>query len=73
MIGASFLGSIWAQRNRMAFKGDFKKENVIFRDMQFLVFDWIRCRSKGGMTVSLDSWICNPANAMSSCIALASR
>ncbi|KAJ9538095.1 hypothetical protein OSB04_030828 [Centaurea solstitialis] len=47
VIGAAFLWSIWEQRNRKAFNGEFKNEQAICRDVQFLSFDWIRSRAKG--------------------------
>ena len=52
----------------LVFKGCVKKENDIFREIQFLAFEWLRCRSKGGKTICWDSWVCNPANAVRSCI-----
>ncbi|KAJ9545513.1 hypothetical protein OSB04_025220 [Centaurea solstitialis] len=63
-IGAAFLWCIWTQRNNMLFKGEFKKEIVVFRDAQFSAFDWVRCRLKGGMAISWDSWSRSPANAV---------
>ena len=42
VIGAAFFWSIWSQRNNKVFKGCCKKETEIFRDTQFLAFDWIR-------------------------------
>ena len=56
-----------------AFKGCFKKEMEIFRDTQFLAFEWIKCCSKGRKLLRWENWVCNPANIVSSCIALASR
>ncbi|KAJ9562377.1 hypothetical protein OSB04_007537 [Centaurea solstitialis] len=73
VIGAAFLWSIWEQRNRKAFNGEFKNEQAICRDVQFLAFDWIRSRAKGCKLTSWDSWMCNPVNAVYSCLGLAPR
>ena len=72
-IMAAFFWTIWSQRNCKVFNGMIKKERVILSDIQFLAYDWIRCRSKFGKLLSWESWLCNPADAVSSCIALAPR
>ncbi|KAJ9553388.1 hypothetical protein OSB04_017433 [Centaurea solstitialis] len=55
-IGAAYFWCIWEQRNSKAFNRGFKKEIEIFRSVQFLAFDWIRCRLKGCRTVSWENW-----------------
>ena len=71
VIGAAFYWNLWTQRNTWLFTSSIKKEKEIFRDIQFLAFNWIRCRYKDGKTLSWDSWSCNPDNAVSSCNLLA--
>ncbi|KAJ9564655.1 hypothetical protein OSB04_000621 [Centaurea solstitialis] len=73
VIIAAFCWSIWLQRNSKLFKGSCKKEIEIFRDIQFLAFDWIRCRTKFGRALCWDRWSCNPVDAVISCITLAPR
>ena len=73
VIASAFFWNIWSQRNGLAFNTGCKKEKEIFIDIQFVAFDWIRCRSKGGKFLCWDSWRCNPVNVVSSCNALASR
>ncbi|KAJ9563442.1 hypothetical protein OSB04_008602 [Centaurea solstitialis] len=72
VIGAAFLSTMWTIRNNMVFKGEHKKDYEIVREIQSTAFMWIRCRSKLGILLSWDNWLLNPANAVSSCIALAS-
>ncbi|KAJ9567980.1 hypothetical protein OSB04_003946 [Centaurea solstitialis] len=73
LIGAAFINSIWMTRNKKIFNGDVKAEKEIFRDIQALAFTWVRSRSKGGNLLSWEAWLCNPANAVVSCTALAPR
>ncbi|KAJ9544963.1 hypothetical protein OSB04_024670 [Centaurea solstitialis] len=73
VIGAAFFNSLWASRNRKVFNGGIKFEKEIFRDVQAMAFNWIRCRSKGGNVLSWEGWLCNPINAVVSCFNLASR
>ena len=73
VIGAAFYWNLWTQRNTWLFTSSIKKEKEFFRDIQFLAFNWIRCRYKGGKTHSWDSWSCNPDNAVSPCNLLAPR
>ncbi|KAJ9550970.1 LOW QUALITY PROTEIN: hypothetical protein OSB04_015015 [Centaurea solstitialis] len=56
VIGAAYFTSIWAQRNGMVFKRGVKNEKEICRDIQFLAFDWVRCRFKGGKNLSWENW-----------------
>ncbi|KAJ9555903.1 hypothetical protein OSB04_010517 [Centaurea solstitialis] len=63
MIAVAFFWIIWTQRNNKVFDGSLKKESEIFRDIQFLAFEWFRCRSKIGKSITWESWICNPENA----------
>ena len=71
MIIAAFCWTIWRYRNNKLFNGTFKNEKEIFREVKFLAFDWIRCRSKFGSLVNWDVWSCNPVEAVISCITLA--
>ena len=71
VIIAAFCWTIWLQRNRKLFNGSCKKEKDIFREIQFLAFDWIRCRSKFGKLLIWESWVCNPVEAAFSCNSLA--
>ena len=64
VIIAAFCWTIWLQRNRKLFNGSCKKEKDIFREIQFLAFDWIRCRTKFGNLLNWDSWSCNPVDAV---------
>ncbi|KAJ9553912.1 hypothetical protein OSB04_017957 [Centaurea solstitialis] len=73
VIRAAFFNSIRLSRNHKVFKGGYKSEKEIFREIQVSAFNWVRCRSKGGKFLSWDGWLCNPFNAVVSCIALASR
>lgn len=73
VIGAAYFSAIWKCRSSLVFKGGFKREEEICRDIQFIAFNWIRCRAKGGSSLSWEDWLCNPANAVISCTALASR
>ncbi|KAJ9546258.1 hypothetical protein OSB04_025965 [Centaurea solstitialis] len=51
---------MWKMRNNKAFKGEFKKDNEIVREIQMVAFNWVQCRSKGGcssnnMTMNLET------------------
>ncbi|KAJ9537397.1 hypothetical protein OSB04_030130 [Centaurea solstitialis] len=48
VIIAAFLWTIWTNRNGVTFNGSLKKEKEMCREVQFLAFDWIRCRAKFG-------------------------
>ncbi|KAJ9566155.1 hypothetical protein OSB04_002121 [Centaurea solstitialis] len=73
VIVAALFWNIWIQRNRMAFQGTIKKEKEIFLETQYTAFDWIRNRCKFGKSISLESWVGNPLDAVSSCNTLAPR
>jgi len=73
VIVAAFFWTIWSQRNYKVFKGSIVKEKVILGEIQFLAFDWIRCRSKFGKLLIWEGWVCNPVEAAFSCNSLASR
>ncbi|KAJ9542702.1 LOW QUALITY PROTEIN: hypothetical protein OSB04_029208 [Centaurea solstitialis] len=47
VIGAAFIWTIWMQRYIMTFKGKTISEKEIFSDIQFLAFNWVKCRSRG--------------------------
>ncbi|KAJ9568055.1 hypothetical protein OSB04_004021 [Centaurea solstitialis] len=68
-IGAAYFWCVWESRNRAALNKGHKKEIEIFRDIQFIAFDWLRCQVKGGRALSWVNWTCNPANAIFSCTA----
>ncbi|KAJ9563460.1 hypothetical protein OSB04_008620 [Centaurea solstitialis] len=67
VITAAFCWTIWLQRNSKMFKGTCKKEKEIFSEIQFVAFDWIRCRTKFGSLLVWDKWVCNPVEAVFSC------
>ncbi|KAJ9564278.1 hypothetical protein OSB04_000244 [Centaurea solstitialis] len=73
VIGAAFISTIWRHRNNKVFKGTFKKDEELVRDIQFTAFNWIRCRKKGCNILNWEAWICNPVNAVNSCISLVAR
>ena len=73
VIVAAFLWTIWSQRNRKVFKGSIKNAKETFCEVQFLAFDWLRCRSKFGKFLTWESWVCNPVETAVSCNFLASR
>ncbi|KAJ9537406.1 hypothetical protein OSB04_030139 [Centaurea solstitialis] len=57
VIGTAFFWNIWIHRNNTAFNSCVKKEIEIFRNTQFLAFEWIRCRSKSGnLLTCLSKW-----------------
>ena len=70
---ATFFWSIWTHRNNRMFNETLKKEKKIAREVQFMAFEWIRCRSKFGKLLSWEMWVCNLVNAVTSCNILASR
>ena len=72
-IGAAYFWSVWAHRNNLVFKRCCKKDTEIFREIQYVAYDWIRCWVKGGKALSWESWACNPIDAVLSCIHLAPR
>ncbi|KAJ9545225.1 hypothetical protein OSB04_024932 [Centaurea solstitialis] len=73
VIGAAFFWTIWTKRNITVFKGKTISEKEIFSDIQFLAFNWVKCRSKGGNSLRWESWTCNPVDAVLSCNPLAPR
>ncbi|KAJ9546443.1 hypothetical protein OSB04_018986 [Centaurea solstitialis] len=44
VIGAAFIWTIWTQRKIMVFKRKTISEKEIFSDIQFLAFNWVKCR-----------------------------
>ncbi|KAJ9558270.1 hypothetical protein OSB04_012884 [Centaurea solstitialis] len=62
---------IWSQRNSKVYNGSMKKEKEMAEEIKFIAFDWIRCRTKFGITWEI--WCCNPVKAVATCIALAPR
>ena len=73
VIGAAFFWTMWRARNGKVFNGEMVREKVIFENIQFLAFDWIRNRFKFGKLLAWDFWICNPLSAIDLCTSLASR
>ncbi|KAJ9557832.1 hypothetical protein OSB04_012446 [Centaurea solstitialis] len=70
-IGAAFLSEMWKTRNNVVFKREVRRDMEIAREIQTVAYNWVRCRSKGG--ISWESWLCNPTNVVAHCNALASR
>ncbi|KAJ9555157.1 hypothetical protein OSB04_009771 [Centaurea solstitialis] len=73
VIGVAFLNTIWNMRNSKVFNGVISKDLEIVRCIQSVAFNWVRCRSKRGKSLSWEIWLCNPVMAVDSCFALASR
>ncbi|KAJ9558431.1 hypothetical protein OSB04_013045 [Centaurea solstitialis] len=64
VIIVAFCWPIWLHRNKKLFNETCKKEKEIFSEIQYLAFDWIRCRTKFGRLLNWDSWVCNPVESV---------
>ncbi|KAJ9553569.1 LOW QUALITY PROTEIN: hypothetical protein OSB04_017614 [Centaurea solstitialis] len=73
IIGAAFFSMLWKLRNSKVFKGVVQSDLETVREIQTTAYQWVRCQSKGGRLINWEDWICNPANAVNLCTALASR